>query len=140
MMETSKGCLDMELEACGANEAIFRTPTAAPFAPLYASGSASGVTSGTNSTAVGCRVFTFEDQVRPSSRAAVHALRSGKWRSERPRPADALRVIMLTGDNEDSAHRVAASLGITDVRAGVHSAVVGFLILKLKTCNPLKAK
>ncbi|CAL8463150.1 g2684 [Coccomyxa elongata] len=65
------------------------------------------------------RVFTFEDQVRPSSRAAVDALRGGKWRSERPRPGDALRVIMLTGDNQDSAHRVAASLGITDVRAGL---------------------
>ncbi len=64
-------------------------------------------------------MFTFEDQVRPSSRAAVEALRGGKWRSERPRPTDALRVIMLTGDNQDSAHRVAASLGITDVRAGV---------------------
>ena len=72
-----------------------------------------------------CRAFTFEDQVRSSSAAALEALQQGSWRTsgpsrwlgwlpilgrlfkDGPRLADALNVMMLTGDNVASACSIA---------------------------------
>lgn len=63
-------------------------------------------------------VFAFEDTVHEHSAAALHSLRQGSWlgwgRKERR-----LKVMMLTGDNEASAQRVAKQLQIEDVRAGL---------------------
>ena len=74
-----------------------------------------------------CRAFTFEDQVRSSSAAALDALQQGSWRTSGPsrwfgwlpglgglfrdqaRPADALHVMMLTGDNVASARNIAGA-------------------------------
>ena len=77
-------------------------------------------------TKVWChRAFTFEDQVRSSSAAALDALQRGSWRTSGParwlgwlpvlgrlfrnraRQEDALHVMMLTGDNVASAHSIA---------------------------------
>ena len=66
-------------------------------------------------------VATFEDRVRRQSMAAVAALRSGSWASPSgaPAPARAVDVVMLTGDNEASARRVARVLRIQEVLAGL---------------------
>jgi len=68
----------------------------------------------------GClALFRLADEVRPESRSLVAALRgAGK------------QVVLLTGDAPAVADRVAASLGIDDVRAGVtpqgkHECVTG---------------
>ena len=53
-------------------------------------------------------LLAFQDGIRADARAAVDALR-----------ADGLEVAMLTGDNEHTAHTVAASLGIREVRASL---------------------
>lgn len=53
-------------------------------------------------------VVVVADQVRPSSAAAIAALRES-----------GLTPVLLTGDNERSAHRVARELRIEQVRAGV---------------------
>ena len=63
-------------------------------------------------------VFTFEDTVHQRSAAALEALRKGSWFG-RGRKEKRLRVMMLTGDNEASAQRVAEQLQIQDVRAGL---------------------
>lgn len=63
-------------------------------------------------------VFAFEDTVHQRSAAALQSLRQGSWlgwgQKERR-----LTVMMLTGDNEASAQRVAKQLQIEDVRAGL---------------------
>lgn len=48
------------------------------------------------------------DPIKESTAEAIEALR-----------AEGLRVVMLTGDSETTAHAVAAKLGITEVIAGV---------------------
>ncbi|WP_253386622.1 cation-translocating P-type ATPase [Microbacterium foliorum] len=53
-------------------------------------------------------VLIVADQVRPSSADAIAALRQL-----------GLRPVLLTGDNERTARRVAAAVGIDEVRAGV---------------------
>lgn len=50
--------------------------------------------------------FFFEESLRPDARAALAALR-----------ADGVEVLLLTGDREASAQRVATALGIADYRA-----------------------
>lgn len=65
------------------------------------------------------RLFTFDDSVHQQSAEAVAALEQGSWRTGRLRKADAVRVVMLTGDRTDSAQRVAQQLGISHVRAGL---------------------
>ena len=64
------------------------------------------------------RVFAFEDTVHQRSAAVLQSLRQGSWlgwgRKERR-----LTVMMLTGDNQASAQRVAKQLQIEDVRAGL---------------------
>ena len=63
------------------------------------------------------RLFTFDDSVHQQSAEAVAALEQGSWRTGSLREADAVRVVMLTGDRADSAQRVAQQLGISHVRA-----------------------
>ena len=63
------------------------------------------------------RLFTFDDSVHQQSAEAVAALEQGSWRTGTRRQADAVRVVMLTGDRTGSAHRVAQQLGISHVRA-----------------------
>ena len=53
-------------------------------------------------------LFAIADAVRPTSRQAVAALREA-----------GVEVVMLTGDNEATAKRIAAELGITSVIADV---------------------
>lgn len=53
-------------------------------------------------------VIGLADAVRPTSRAAVSAL-----------TARGVHVVMLTGDNQQTAERIAAELGIDEVIAGV---------------------
>lgn len=53
-------------------------------------------------------VLGFSDEVRPEARSAVAAL-----------AANGIRVIMATGDRAESADRVAARVGISEVRAGL---------------------
>ena len=63
------------------------------------------------------RLFTFDDSVHQQSAEAVAALEQGSWRTGSLKRADAVRVVMLTGDRADSAQRVAQQLGISHVRA-----------------------
>ncbi len=53
-------------------------------------------------------VIAIADPVKPSTRAALDALR-----------ADRMRVVMLTGDNRTTAEAIARRLGITEVEAEV---------------------
>jgi len=53
-------------------------------------------------------LISIADSVRPESREAIQALH-----------AEGIRIVMMTGDNFKTAHAVAASLGIDDVRAEV---------------------
>jgi Cu+-exporting ATPase len=53
-------------------------------------------------------VFAFQDQLRATSRAAVERLRK-----------DGIGVVMLTGDNPDTARAIAAEAGIEDWRASL---------------------
>ena len=63
-------------------------------------------------------VFAFEDTVHQRSAAALGDLREGSWLGM-GRKEKRVRVMMLTGDNEASAQRVAKQLKIDDVRAGL---------------------
>ena len=63
-------------------------------------------------------VFAFQDTVHQRSAAALESLRKGSWLG-RGNKEKRLRVMMLTGDNEASAERVAEQLQIEDVRAGL---------------------
>ncbi|WP_076866411.1 heavy metal translocating P-type ATPase [Bradyrhizobium mercantei] len=53
-------------------------------------------------------VIAIADPVKPSAASALQALRG-----------EALRIVMLTGDNETTARAVAKTLGIDEVEAGV---------------------
>lgn len=66
-------------------------------------------------------VFGVADELRPSARAAVEALRREK-----------LDVILLTGDGEQAAREIAAAIGITDVRARVLPTEKAEVIAELK--------
>ena len=63
-------------------------------------------------------VFAFEDTVHQRSAEALEDLREGSWVG-RGNKQKRLRVMMLTGDNEASAQRVAKQLNIQEVRAGL---------------------
>ena len=62
--------------------------------------------------------FAFEVTVHERSAASLDDLREGSWLG-RGRKEKRVRVMMLTGDNEASAQRVAKQLRIDDVRAGL---------------------
>ncbi len=53
-------------------------------------------------------ILALSDAIRPEARITVEELRSRN-----------IYVAMLTGDNEKSAHKIASSLGINDVRANL---------------------
>ena len=81
-------------------------------------GDASGASpSGAQQAPPVIRLFTFDDSVHQQSAEAVAALEQGSWRTGTLREADAVRVVMLTGDRAGSAQRVAQQLGISHVRA-----------------------
>lgn len=54
-------------------------------------------------------LFLFQDKVRPSMKKTLEALKN-KWR---------LMVVMITGDHEESARRIANELAITSYRANL---------------------
>ncbi|KAK9804935.1 hypothetical protein WJX73_000710 [Symbiochloris irregularis] len=64
------------------------------------------------------RFFTFSDVVHAHSLAAVDALQSGRWHLH-PRKRHQLNVVMLTGDTDANAQRIAQATGITRVSAGL---------------------
>lgn len=53
--------------------------------------------------------FGLQDQVRPAAKAAVESLRE----------QGAEKVVMLTGDNQETAAAIAPTVGITEFRAGL---------------------
>ena len=62
-------------------------------------------------------IFLCEDTLRDASHAAVQQLQSGAWDGSRsPRPHHACDVVMVTGDNEASASRIADKVGIAPNR------------------------
>ena len=63
--------------------------------------------------------FVYEDTVRSRSFAAVNSLQNGAWATKRPTPRRSCRVLMLTGDNEASAMKIANQLGIKEVFSGL---------------------
>ena len=63
-------------------------------------------------------LFTFEDSIHQRSAAALEALREGTWQGP-GKHKQKLRVMMLTGDNEATANKVAMQLHIQDVSAGL---------------------
>jgi heavy metal translocating P-type ATPase len=70
-------------------------------------------------------VFTLEDTLRSVSVAAVSALQKGSWGGPESDatpavPSRACHVVMLTGDNEASAARIAGKLGIDHVLFGLN--------------------
>jgi heavy metal translocating P-type ATPase len=65
-------------------------------------------------------LFQCEDTLRDASYQAVHSLLSGTWfTGKNAIDADKCDVIMLTGDNEDSARKIASRVGIDHVYAGL---------------------
>ena len=63
-------------------------------------------------------VFEFEDTVHQRSAESLEDLREGSWMG-RGNQQKRLRVMIITGDNEASAQRVAKQLNIQEVRAGL---------------------
>ena len=68
-------------------------------------------------------ILALADSIRPEARTTVQALHSRN-----------IHVAMLTGDNKNSAHRIASMLGIDDVRANLKPAD------KLKIVEEFKRK
>jgi Zn2+/Cd2+-exporting ATPase len=80
---------------------------------------------GNNSVIDSIWVFTLADTVRSVSAAAVSALQRGSWAGPPSNtasavPSRACHVVMLTGDNEASAARIAGKLGIDYVMSGLN--------------------
>jgi P-type Cu+ transporter len=67
-------------------------------------------------------LIAFADAVRPSSRGAVARLREA-----------GIEVVMLTGDNAETARAVASAVGIDDFRAGVMPAAKADAVRAQKT-------
>ncbi|KAK9843857.1 hypothetical protein WJX84_011028, partial [Apatococcus fuscideae] len=68
------------------------------------------------------RLFAFEDVVHSRSAAALASLHSGDWSSSWlpwTRRQSRIRTLMLTGDNESTAERVAKELSIQDFAANL---------------------
>ena len=63
-------------------------------------------------------LFTFEDSIHQRSATALDALRQGTWQGPHKQKRK-LRVMMLTGDNESTAKKVAQQLHIDDIQAGL---------------------
>jgi P-type Cu+ transporter len=67
-------------------------------------------------------ILYLSDQIKSSTPEAIQALRS-----------DGLRIVMLTGDRRDSAEKVAAQLGIDEVRAEILPQDKGEVVKQLKS-------
>lgn len=63
-------------------------------------------------------LFMFEDSIHQRSAAALDALRQGAWHGPHKRKRK-LRVMMLTGDTEATANKVAQQLHIDEIQAGL---------------------
>jgi Cu+-exporting ATPase len=72
--------------------------------------------------------MSFLDQVKPGAKEAIALLHQ-----------QGVKTIMLTGDNEAAARRIARELGIDDVRANVHPGEKAREIEKLKKENQIVA-
>lgn len=74
-----------------------------------------------SSSVVSATAFLCEDTIRDASFVAVQDLLRGTWghQHKKKSAADVCDVVMVTGDNEASARRVANKLGISNV----HSAL-----------------
>jgi len=68
------------------------------------------------------------DPIKPSTPEALELLRR-----------DGLRLVMVTGDNEVTAHAVAATLGLEQVRAGVLPARKREIVAELESCGAVVA-
>jgi P-type Cu+ transporter len=66
--------------------------------------------------------LAIADQIKPTTPEAVRALKS-----------EGLRIVMLTGDHRQSAQKVAAELGIDEVRAEVLPQDKGEVVKQLKS-------
>ena len=66
-------------------------------------------------------IIAVADPIKPSTKAAIAALRS-----------EGLRVVMLTGDNATTARAVASQLDITEVEAGVLPERKGEVVQRLR--------
>jgi len=64
-------------------------------------------------------MFLFEDSLQSLSMSAVQALQSGAWAGDVPSVHHQCDVVMLTGDNHESANQVAGQLGIRKVFSGL---------------------
>ncbi|KAK9862975.1 hypothetical protein WJX84_001614 [Apatococcus fuscideae] len=68
------------------------------------------------------RIFAFEDVVHSRSAATIASLHSGDWRRSWwpwTRRRSRIRTLMLTGDNEHTAERIAKELQIREFAAGL---------------------
>jgi P-type Cu+ transporter len=91
----------------------------AAFASARADESATLVYIGINGRTEG--VFLLTDRIKESAAEALRELR-----------AEGLRIVMLTGDRRETAMRVAAQLGITEVEAGVQPEQKGEIVKRLR--------
>jgi P-type Cu+ transporter len=66
--------------------------------------------------------LAIADRIKPTTPEAIRALKS-----------EGLRIVVLTGDNRHSAHKVAAELGIDEVRAEVLPQDKGEVVKQLKS-------
>ncbi len=66
--------------------------------------------------------FAFGDNVKPTARAAIDALK-----------AMGIRTVLISGDNQSAADKIALELGIEDVHAGVMPQKKAEVVQQLKT-------
>jgi len=107
----ARGRLDGEIVAVGSQTYFERNGVAVPDAlceALHSDGYSIVIVT-RNERAIGA--IGIADRVRPTSAPAVSRLR-----------AAGIRVVMLTGDNEQAARVVATQTGIDEVRAGIWPA------------------
>lgn len=65
-------------------------------------------------------LFLCEDTIRDASFVAIKSLLEGSWgRSRKGDASDACNIVMVTGDNEASARKIADKLGIQNVHSGL---------------------
>ncbi|KAL4859036.1 putative cadmium/zinc-transporting ATPase HMA1 [Chlorella vulgaris] len=80
--------------------------------------SSSGSSSSSSAFVRSVWVMSFEDSIRTQSAGAVRELTTGSWTGSASQ-SNRLAVMMLTGDNEASAQRIARKLGIRNVSAAL---------------------
>ncbi len=73
-------------------------------------------------------ILSIADPIKPSAAAALQALR-----------AIGLKIVMLTGDNPDTADAVGKTLGITEIQAGVSPAQKSQFVNRLRATGAIVA-